>query len=206
VPTPVVPRLVRVRAVITYGAELVNNVWHVKISAPPATLADEKEDLRTQFRGFYISVASALWPAGAHLQKLEYKDLSTANGAQYEDTITGADGAGAALPAQCSMVLSMFTAVGGRSHRGRVYLGPLKTTCIDGSGLFTSSPITTVGNAFNLLQQNLKSFTQSDAGLHVLSSKLGTADQVTSGRIGTVPDTQRRRRNKLAETYTIFTP
>lgn len=111
-----------------------------------------------------------------------------------------------ALPWQCSMVVSLRTGVATRRGRGRFYLPPFAIDTVT-NGVWIASVVTGVLNniagAFN---------TYTDPALGRSVGLLAKADdaldgliyrQVTSIDIGSVPDTQRRRRNRAVETRQI---
>ena len=115
-------------------------------------------------------------------------------------------GSGASnMPYQCAVVLSLLTGRPGRSYRGRMYWpaagyalatsnAQLDSTTTAGIASDASNLITDVGAAAGTDFAMLPS---------VYSARLGTTTYVTSVRVGSVIDTQRRRRNSLQETYSI---
>jgi len=106
------------------------------------------------------------------------------------------------LPNQIALVVSLLTGFSrGPAHRGRVYL-PMPTMVVGGDGRIDPGEVSVVKTAFNTLLTDLNAI---DAGFKVavMSRKAGAAigRNVTGVEIGRVLDTQRRRRNKLAEAY-----
>jgi len=93
-----------------------------------------------------------------------------------------------------------------RGRFGRVYLPPQAFT-VDNSGQTTSTWRTTELAAFKTFVQGIQGTTSGgeDLRLVVASEAGGTLRDVTSLRIGSVPDTQRRRDNRVRETYTLTT-
>lgn len=132
-----------------------------------------------------------------------------------EAGFTGAStwaGAGGVQPLQCSVVLSLFgydpsTYVPSRDRkRGRMYLPTLAGSNYDSDGRLTSTRQSDFLAAAVAWWQAMQG--QIDTGLGgfniqpVISSEVGQiATDVTYLRLGKVVDTQRRRRNKLAEDY-----
>jgi hypothetical protein len=110
------------------------------------------------------------------------------------------------LPPQISVVVSTRTANQTRHGRGRFYLPPPRAgSNLQPNGTLNSTPgvanlITSTASAMNTLNTN--------PGQVVVAHFNGTAMEgfdVTSIKIGTVFDTQRRRRNKVPEVYTTST-
>lgn len=110
--------------------------------------------------------------------------------------LTGTD-VGEMLPFQCATVVSLLTASATRSGRGRFYLPPLAASVLDG-GRISAASLATLDTAWTAFFDSLNT-----SGLTVVvrnrASHISTG--VTSARVGDVIDTQRRRRNKLTETY-----
>lgn len=110
--------------------------------------------------------------------------------------LTGTD-VGEMLPFQCATVVSLLTASATRSGRGRFYLPPLAASVLDG-GRISAASLATLDAAWTAFFDSLNT-----SGLTVVvrnrASHISTG--VTSARVGDVIDTQRRRRNKLTETY-----
>lgn len=102
------------------------------------------------------------------------------------------------LPFQVAVVISLRTALATRSGRGRFYLPPLGVTMVD-DGRVSAAAIAILDNAWTDFFDAMNT-----GGLTVVvrnrTSHVSTV--VTSARVGNVFDTQRRRRNKLIETYT----
>lgn len=111
----------------------------------------------------------------------------------------------ASLPPQASIVASWETAVAGRHGKGRIYL-PAPTTAVltaDG-GLLTSTVQTGVAAAAAdyVAALNYSGIgADSYADMVVAGAPWLRYAKVSSVRIGNVIDTQRRRRNRLTETY-----
>ena len=105
----------------------------------------------------------------------------------------------ASVPVRATTI-SLITAVANRHGRGRFYLPPLAAAVLAAGRL---SP-TTVSS----LQTAATSFFDSlvTGGLTpVVRNRIGhVSTPVTEARVGDVIDTQRRRRNKLVEAYTVI--
>lgn len=112
--------------------------------------------------------------------------------------LTGVD-AGEMLPFQCATVVSLLTASATRHGRGRFYLPPLAVSTID-QGRVKAASMTVLDTAWTAFFDSLN----TDGVTPVVRNRTGhISTTVTSARIGDVIDTQRRRRNKLTETYVV---
>jgi len=104
------------------------------------------------------------------------------------------------LPFQCATVISLLTASATRHGRGRFYLPPLAASFLL-NGKLNSSAMTALDTAWTAFFDSLN----TDGVNPVVRNRTGhISTPVTSARVGDVIDTQRRRRNKLVETYTTI--
>jgi hypothetical protein len=104
------------------------------------------------------------------------------------------------LPFQCATVISLLTASATRHGRGRFYLPPLAASFLL-NGKLNSTAMTTLDTAWTAFFDSLN----TDGVNPVVRNRTGhVSTPVTSARVGDVIDTQRRRRNKLTETYTVI--
>jgi hypothetical protein len=106
------------------------------------------------------------------------------------------------LPNQVALAVSLTTGVSrGPAHRGRFYM-PLPTMVVQSNGLISSDDALTVKNAATTFIAALNAMT-ANYQVAVFSRKAGAPSDrwVTGVEVGRVLDTQRRRRNKLAESY-----
>ena len=109
----------------------------------------------------------------------------------------------AKMPFQTSLVFSLDTGRPGRSYAGRVYW-PAIGAGIDGETARVTA--TNAGNyldAFVALLNGITAAAPTGATIYpaVASTRLGITTRVTTVRVGNVLDTQRRRRDSLAEVY-----
>jgi hypothetical protein len=104
------------------------------------------------------------------------------------------------LPYQVAVVISLLTDSATRHGRGRLYLpAPDVSMCVDGK--LSSTCLTNLDTGFTALFDSLN----TDGLTPVVRNRSAhTSTVVTSARVGSVFDTQRRRRNKIAETYTAI--
>lgn len=119
--------------------------------------------------------------------------------------------AGTAVPSDTAAVITLRTGVGGRSGRGRVYIGPLADTAMTGAvgtpGQFSIGFQQDLVDAYVDLQARLALITP---GTSPQSSVLSVADgvnrPVTSITVDRRPDTQRRRDYGLTFGPSITSP
>lgn len=107
---------------------------------------------------------------------------------------------------QCAAVISLLTARPGRSYRGRVYWPAWNWTGTSAM-LFSNTDMVNLGSAWGSLAAGIRAdvvAADDDADPHALvvwSYKLQTGEPITRYGTGNVPDTQRRRRDGVDETY-----
>lgn len=105
-------------------------------------------------------------------------------------------------PNQIAVVVSLLTGFSrGPAHRGRFYV-PLPAMVVGTDGRADVNDVNFVKTSANTLIAALNA-SSPNYKIAVMSRKLGspTARLVTGVEVGRVLDTQRRRRNKLAEAY-----
>jgi hypothetical protein len=107
-------------------------------------------------------------------------------------------GAGEPLPPQCSNCVSTLSALATRSGRGRFYLPPLTITTM-ATGHASGATVTALVAGAKAMFDALIA-----GGLApvLVNSTTKVVTPITSFKVGNVIDTQRRRRDKLVETYT----
>jgi hypothetical protein len=107
-------------------------------------------------------------------------------------------------PNQVALAISLTTGVSrGPAHRGRFYM-PLPAIQVASDGLIPTDARDVVVIAAQGFLASLNAAQPAGQSVAVMSRKLGSAAHrpVTGIQVGRVLDTQRRRRNKLAESYT----
>lgn len=106
-------------------------------------------------------------------------------------------------PYSSACVLSLSTGLSGSRRRGRMYW-PALAAAVDANGKFTG---TTSATNFAISAKELIDLIGSSYGgalnlePGVYSGVLDDVTTVTAVRVGSIPDTQRRRRDNLVETY-----
>lgn len=105
------------------------------------------------------------------------------------------------LPYQCATCITLVTASATRHGRGRFYLPPLGAGVLE-AGKLSASAVSNLDTAFTAFFDAL-----ATAGLTVVvRNRSGhVSTPVTEARVGDVIDTQRRRRNKVVETFVAVT-
>jgi len=159
----------------------------------------------------FADALTAAWGAGMDDLTTADVDLTLASAATIDPAtdgqITRAEvvlaltgvAAGEMLPFQCATVVSLLTASATRHGRGRFYLPPLAVSVID-QGRVSAASLAVLDTAWTAFFASLN----TDNITPVVRNRTGhVSTTVTSARIGDVIDTQRRRRNKLTETYTV---
>lgn len=109
------------------------------------------------------------------------------------------------LPYEVSMAVTLQTDTRGPRGRGRMYLPPFATALVQaGGGKFGDADINAIGGALGTF---LAAHTTATTHVPVVVSRRALQlHEVTSLRIGHVPDSQRRRRNKVPEApLTVWT-
>lgn len=199
------------------GAEIWSTGFYMGAlagNAPDPTLA-WAEQIRTHWTTFFTATGAGAFPTSHSTTAIKLSKLSAATGkaildktvyANVQNPITGATGV--FNPPQTALVATLLsTKARGLAAKGRMYLPPAA------SGVGTNGRIaTTVRDA---IATNLKTFFDAINGQGDVPSLLILASQgrtpplvggpenavMTSLRVGDVYDTQRRRRNGLAESF-----
>jgi hypothetical protein len=114
------------------------------------------------------------------------------------------------LPLQNALVMSHRTAQIGRRGRGRVFRPGLTTPAINSHGHVDSSVQASFLSAHVSLLEALSYSDTNPTGPHLRPIVTGSPwtqyGVINSVKVGSVPDTQRRRRRSLPETYLTGTP
>lgn len=111
------------------------------------------------------------------------------------------------VPNQCSVVISLRTAVPGARGRGRIYLPSLRAGT-DVDGRFPSAQRDAMATAAKTMFDGLNTaaenagYAETNALCVASGVGLGSNPDVRNIRIGDVIDTQRRRRDSIVEAYT----
>lgn len=104
---------------------------------------------------------------------------------------------------QISVVLSWLTGLPGRSFRGRTYLaGIANDQYVSDGGPLLMSDATVRGAILDGAEAYFDAMFADDA-IPIVFSRVGAGDvtAIVQARVGSVPDTQRRRRDQIEEDY-----
>lgn len=186
-----------------HGAEIFQHGHHVSSADTAAGVAS---DAAAQWLAILaVSAFSSCFPTGIQWTQVNVSELGATPASPVVTSAQTAisDGGTAttgSLPNQCAVVVSLRSATAGSRARGRMYLPP-----IDEDGLTTAGRLTTAYQT--TLADNVEDYfdamTTAGHSSVVVSSVGGvyTTYPLIELRIGNVIDTQRPRRNDLAEVY-----
>jgi len=178
------------------------NTFHVDIlGALTQSVAD---DLAQNVTALYNNIEDRCTDSWG-VDRVQAYDLSEADAPSYECDITPVSGtsAGDAFQ-QIAVVITWRTGVPGRKFRGRTYLcgfaNDQYTRAGDGPLLFNDATVR--GSVIAGIEAYHAGMLLDDA-IPVVWSRVGAGQKsaIVSAGVGSVPDTQRRRRNELLEDY-----
>lgn len=110
---------------------------------------------------------------------------------------------GGVVPLQIATVVSFDTLNNSRGGKGRVYLPTTSVSAMIARGSFNPTYTSNVANAAKALLNSMTLVPgDAEAAPVVCPSVAGKLNRIQSVRVGTIPDTQRRRRRQLVEDYT----
>ena len=173
-----------------------------------AALNDLVQDLSTWMRASQSASSAALaWVKFNEIDPVSRRYKSATE--THERILTtpvkgGVEGAG--MPQQTLCVSLLTGAKRGLASRGRFY-PPATVLSLGADGTVGDSAVTRVAQAARTLITNLNNWPGTDTplgGQVVVLGGNGTTRPVTAVSVGNVMDTQRRRRNKLRESYTTL--
>lgn len=202
-PGPFLPGLCRlVASGPISNQERWSNTFHVNLDQPlDQTLADT---LATNVEALYNNFEDRLTDSW-ELDRIQAYDLSAADEPAFECSITGVVGTstGDAFQ-QVAPVLTWRTGLPGRKFRGRTFLcgfaNDQYVRAGDGPLLFNDATVR--GAVLDGAEAYFLAMVADDA-IPVVYSRVGAGAQTAIIRadVGSIPDTQRRRRNELVEDY-----
>jgi len=105
----------------------------------------------------------------------------------------------AQLPAEVAPCVSVRSGLSDKKTNGRFYLPPPTTITIIGTGSFTTDFMSEVLNSLQTYFLAVQDAVGTDLTLGTYSRTGSAFASATSINIGNIPDSQRRRRNKLVE-------
>lgn len=106
-------------------------------------------------------------------------------------------------PATVAFAASLYTGIPGRQYRGRLFWPALRPTIDQTTGRYTGSALAATAAEFSSMLENLQNAGGGpfDPVLAVWSGVRKAGTVVTSVRAGDIYDSQRRRKESLAESY-----
>jgi hypothetical protein len=131
----------------------------------------------------------------AHAAELNDVTQRQIDAAEVSVSLPGTDAADM-LPHNCAVAVSTLAAAANRGNHGRFYLPPPSQAQIS-NGRLTSTPRARLLAGSVILINDL----QGSGFTPVIRHHNGLFDPIARLRVGDVIDSQRRRRNKLVETY-----
>lgn len=143
----------------------------------------------------WLGTIKPLWSANTLLSALDgyFYNGGTAAAAHGRATLNTVGTGASVHPNQICAVMTLKTALAGRRTRGRMYL-PANGAGMGTAGIFTQSGIDNarIGTAAYFSTRN-----DITGGVVVVSQTASSSQLVTSVAADYIPDTQRRRNNKL---------
>lgn len=202
---------------LTWGGPLPGNEqWTCGVRLAPTSAQSEAQavsaaaallpDYVTPLKAWFISAQSMI-SSTCRMNWVKCNAIGT-DGEYIEDTTNEAAFAdiygsvGMAVPNQIALAISLITGFNrGPAHRGR-FFSPMPAIAVGADGLIAAADRNYTKTSAETLLAGINN--QSAVwDVHVMSRKAGApAHRSVSGiEVGRVLDTQRRRRNKLPETY-----
>lgn len=151
---------------------------------------------------------ACVWTGVRIEQRTDSGALQTVGEAAKTTPVSGSGNA--SKPFQTSLVISLRTAVPGRSGRGRIYWPALGASISSTSLRLTGPTPADILDGFNSLFNGIQSAVDvmlgsGTAQIAVRSERLKTENRVNALEVGDILDVQRRRRDKAVETRTSLT-
>lgn len=171
------------------------NVLHVRKDDLTDFTAAELVAVADDLRSVWLNDLFNHYPDSTTLIRTTARGLDSAPAAPAERGWGDSGNGGAlVLPQQLSAVLTLYTALGGASRRGRVYLGPFVQADSTSDGLIDAALVTDIESWWADWTTNLAAAAQSPV---VYSRKLNIATAVAAASVRDNRfDTQRRRNNR----------
>lgn len=183
------------------GENAANVFWLT--GAGDFTVQSDADFVTTKVNAWFNSL-TALYISGTKLQGVRVDQVNPSTGKVmfgFDGTPSGSTGNGGAtaLPTECSIVVSLRTALAGPSKRGRIYLPTFAASHLTSDGRLASLDRDSVATATQTMFQALLHGPSVQFTPVVYSRHLRTTQAITSVSVGDVFDVQRSRRNRLIE-------
>lgn len=209
-----VPAHTRITFSGTFGPEAAPveiwsfNINHAQILDPPGDLAAAA----TQMRAAWVAQIAALQHNTVKLTRVRVAQVNAlgkvpinSQGAYLQGDSLGINageltGSGF-FPLQTALCVSLETTRAGASGKGRFYLPAPPYPLNEATFGFVAANVTTVSTRARAFINLINSTLTPAAGGVVVASSKGFVSDVVAVRVGSIPDTQRRRRNALPEAY-----
>jgi len=200
-----IPNGIMVTMVYTLNSQRYVNVYHCT-KGSPATLAN-LQAVAASFRSWENLTGKTIRALTSNLVLVSTKALDGPGSPVY-DEIVNPFIAGTinspALPSFCSLVVKHTTGLGGRSYRGRTYIGAIPSGSAVLPDLVTTAYSNSVTTAHNLLRTNLASagytlviaskYHGVDGSGRPIPRVTGFMTPIINSEAGTALDTQRHRK------------
>lgn len=201
---------------VTHKGTIASDVWQVSQYFKPASTSPTVPipaafgtDVANKVRDMYIALAPYTSPMVTFIGvRLDWYSTGGALAASLDALPTLGSIPGTAAgnhPPQTCIVASLRTAAPGPRYRGRMYLPLLSGTVSTSTGLYPSADASSIATAVkNELAAVAALSSWGAAGwTPIVASQVagGSYHAITAVKVGNVFDTQRRRRNKIIESY-----
>lgn len=203
---------VTIEGTLGEGADVWNTSFHMGASSgySLANLQDAVEEVDSLWQStvWTASGSGCLFdfPNATKYVKTTLRDITSAGitarvvEAGPAVPIAGTDSANS-LPTEVAVVVSLITDTAGARGRGRMYVPPMSLSNVTTGGLISSGAGVDLLDAFEAFFEGLNASTLVPDDVSVYSGADATLREVSTIRVGSVFDSQRRRRNAIPETY-----
>lgn len=151
-PLPPSPGVTRALLSYTYDGQRCANVLH--FGSPGGGATPDADDLATNLRAWWDTNVRPAVPANCSLDSIITTELDAQGGPSVEYTLglpASGSGVSPSLPNNVTFVVSLITALRGRSYRGRIYHVGLQESQAVGSRLLPGSQATWINIYDDLL-------------------------------------------------------
>lgn len=184
------------------GPGAAGDIWVSTMHSSSAnTLASVHTAWTTFINTFCSGTMNAMWNTHVSATETITDQLDPITGKNVAQALSGISqvgtGTGGSVSPRVCMVIGLRTALPTRAGRGRMYWVSPDDSHYATTGKFVDADATTINTAFATALTTFKA-TSTPVIYHRTSH---TFDVVTTTTIGDVPGTQRRRTNKVAQTY-----
>lgn len=198
-------------AVTANGERIVNTVWMRRDTVNDATAQGVANRVRDSWSKAFtappagvITLSGVFFGATRWTNVTVYKVNALGQSTEQAEAAFGAavvGSAGAAVPPQVALVVTLLTGAPGRSARGRMFLGGLSTNGLTADGRLTTARRDDIVAAMTGFYKDLRQSTAVDDAIRpvVVSPTKTDARKITAIQVGDVFDTMRSRRGSLIE-------